>query len=452
MAHNLDKRPDECPDLSRRHLLKAGAAGLAAASAVLTAQAAWSQPAGTAPATLMLPETSGDAQTAAADSNYWHSVRAMYDVPDDLIHLEHGNWGMMAKSVHAKYLEELVKVNRHTSYYGRELFAEEQAPVMQYVAEVLNVSTDEIAPVRNATEALTALIGGYHKLRPGDGVLYADLDYPSMQGAMRWLADRRGATLHTVNLPEPASADNIISTYENALKSNRRIRLLLITHISHRTGLLLPVREIVAMARQYDVDVILDSAHAWGQVDFTLPDTGADFVGLNLHKWMGAPLGLGLIYIKRARLGDIDRHMVRGGGNEADSIYARTGIGTNNLAAQLTIPAALNVHQAIGPALKQARLRRLRDLWAERLRDHPRIEILTPTDPSLSAGITSFRIKGQTSAAENIALARTLWDKHRIFVVQRDGVASGACVRVTPAVYTLESEVSALADAIELIA
>lgn len=452
MSQDLDKIPDRCRELSRRRLLKAGASGLAAASTALIARGVWSQAAPDADAVLQLPGTSNDTGTAAADNNYWRSVRALYDVPDDLIHLEHGNWGMMAKSVHAKYLEELAKVNRHTSYYGRELFAEEQAPVMQYVAEVLNVSTDEIAPVRNATEALTALIGGYHKLKPGDGVLYADLDYPSMQGAMRWLVDRRGVTVHTVNLPEPASVDNIISTYENALKANRHIRLLLITHISHRTGLLLPVREIIAMARQYDVDVILDSAHAWGQVDFTLPDTGADFVGLNLHKWMGAPLGLGLIYIKKSRLGDIDRHMVRGGGRDTDSIYARTGIGTNNLAAQLTVPAALDVHRAIGPALKQARLRRLRDLWAERLRDHPRIEILTPADPSLYAGITSFRVKGKTNAADNVALAKKLWEQHRIFVVQRDGVASGSCIRVTPAVFTLESEVNALANAIELIA
>ncbi|MEX0738930.1 MAG: aminotransferase class V-fold PLP-dependent enzyme [Pseudohongiella sp.] len=452
MPQDLDKQPGGCPTLNRRRLLKAGAAGLAAATTTLMARDAWSQATDGMPTTAMLPDTSNDIQTAAADNNYWHSVRSLYDVPTDLIHLEHGNWGMMTKSVHATYLEELTKVNRHTSYYGRELFAEEQTRVMQQVADVLDVSTDEIAPVRNATEALTALIGGYRKLKPGDGVLYADLDYPSMQGAMRWLVERRGVSVHTVNLPEPASMDSIISTYESALKSNRHIRLLLVTHISHRTGLLLPVRDIIAMARRYDVDVILDSAHAWGQVDFALPDTGADFVGLNLHKWMGAPLGLGLIYIKRSRLGDIERHMVRGGGSDTDSIYARTGIGTNNLAAQLTIPAALNVHQTIGPALKNARLRRLRDLWAERLREHPRIEILTPADPSLYAGITSFRIKGQTSTAANTALAKKLWQQHRIFVVQRDGLASGSCVRVTPAVYTLESEVDALADALETIA
>lgn len=445
MSRDSNHSSHEPVGISRRRLL-AGAAALALAGTTLG-------PARAQSGALPLPASASDPRLAAADNNYWQAVRDLYDVPDDLIHLEHGNWGMMARPVHAHYLEELARVNRHTSYYGRELFADEQRQVMQGVAEVLGVDAGELAPVRNATEALTALIGGYHKLQPGDGVLYADLDYPSMQGAMRWLQERRGAITHTINLPEPASTDSIISTYEEKLKSSPDIRLLLLTHISHRTGLLLPVREIIDMARRYDVDVILDSAHAWGQVDFTLPDTGADFVGLNLHKWMGAPLGLGLIYIKRERISDIERHMVHGGGTgAAGGVYARTGIGTNNLAAQLTVPSAIDLHQQIGPAQKQERLRHLRDLWAERLRDHPGIEILTPQERSLYAGITSFRLKGQHGPQENIALAKALWEQHRIFVVQRDGLASGSCVRVTPAVFTSEADINALAEALERLA
>jgi selenocysteine lyase/cysteine desulfurase len=123
-----------------------------------------------------------------------------------------------------------------------------------------------------------------------------------------------------------------------------------------------------------------------------------------------------------------------------------------NLGAMLAVPAALQVHRQIGPALKEARLRYLRDLWAERLRSHPGIEVLTPSDRRLYAGITSFRLRGQTGDEENMALARRLWEEHRIFTVQRDGVASGACVRVTPAVFTRPQEVAALATALERMA
>ncbi|MBU2097497.1 MAG: aminotransferase class V-fold PLP-dependent enzyme, partial [Gammaproteobacteria bacterium] len=402
-----------------------------------------------------LARLAGDKTPAqlASDSAYWEKVRTLYEPAAAPIHLEHGNWGMMAKPVHQRYLQAIAEVNQQTSYFGREMYGPELQAIMQRLADELGVSADELAPVRNATEALTALIGGYNKLKPGDGVLFADLDYPSMQGAMRWLQDRRGVSVHTIDLPEPASHDNLISTYENAFRHNPQVRLVLLTHISHRTGLLLPVRDITELARRYNVDVILDSAHAWGQIDFTLPETGADFIGLNLHKWIGAPLGLGLIYIKRDRIGDIDRHMVRGGGNDAaGGIVARTGVGTTNIAAMLAVESALDVHRQVGAVNKELRLKYLRDLWAERLRSHPRVEILTPQDRTLYAGICSFRLRGQNDVRSNAELARTLLQEHNIFTVQRDGLASGACVRATPAVFTRESDVTALADAIERLA
>lgn len=404
------------------------------------------------PSRLALPPVSADPLQAAKDSAYWQAVRELYNAPDDLIQLEHGNWGMMARPVEAVYHESVTAVNRYTSHYSRRQYGSDQRVIMEQLSLALGVDSAELAPVRNATEALTTLIGGYNRLSPGDAILYADLDYSSMQGAMDSLRERRGVSLVTIKLPEPATRDGLIGAYEAALRANPRVRLLLITHISHRTGLLLPVREIVDMARSHDVDVIVDSAHAWGQVDFQLADIGADFVGLNLHKWIGAPLGLGLMYVKKERLADIDIATAEGGGRrEGGSIHARVHPGTMNIAAMLSVPTALQVHQQIGPKLKEERLRYLRDLWVERLRDHAGIEILTPQDRNLYAGITSFRLKGQTSVQENVALMRRLWDEHGIFTVQRDGVASGSCVRVTPAVFTGEREVTALAEALEQI-
>lgn len=437
--------------LSRRRLLKAGAVLLASAvSQPVLSQAQQNMSA--SPDFVQLANGRTPHQLAG-DTAYWDNVRTLYEPADSPVHLEHGNWGMMARPVQQRYVHAIAEVNQHTSYYGREMYGPELQAIMQRLATELGVSSDELAPVRNATEALTALIGGYNKLEAGDGVLFADLDYPSMQGAMQWLQERRGVSVHTIDLPEPATHDNLIATYENAFRNNPHVRLTLLTHISHRTGLLLPVHEITELARRYDVDVILDSAHAWGQIDFTLPQTGADFIGLNLHKWIGAPLGLGLIYIKRDRLGDIDRNMVRGGGSDiSGGIVARTGVGTTNIAAMLAVESALDVHRQIGAANKEFRLRHLRDLWAERLRSHPRVEILTPSDPALYAGICSFRLRGQNDVRSNVELARKLLNDYGIFTVQRDGLASGACVRATPAVFTRESDVTALAEAIERLA
>ncbi|PKP83379.1 MAG: aminotransferase [Alphaproteobacteria bacterium HGW-Alphaproteobacteria-18] len=397
-----------------------------------------------------LPATSADPALAAGDGAYWRAVRGLYDVTDEMIHLEHGNWGMMARPVLEAHKAALDRVNARTSIYARREFGGDFQPILAATAAAIGAGEDEIVFTRNATEAMQALISGYNRLRPGDGVLYADLDYPAMQTAMGWLSARRGARVHQITLPEPATHQAILDAYVGALEANPHIRLILLTHLSHRTGLVLPVAEIVDIARAHGADVLLDSAHAFGQVDFDVAALGADFIGLNLHKWIGAPLGVGAVYIRRGRTGDIDPYM-NAEQPPPEGIRARVHTGTVNLAALLAVPDALSVHAALGPARKEARLRHLRSLWAESLRAHPGIEILTPPDPRLHAGITSFRLAGQTSLSENAALATRLAEEFGIFTVMRDGLASGACVRVTPAVFTSEDEIGALTDALRTI-
>jgi selenocysteine lyase/cysteine desulfurase len=386
-----------------------------------------------------------------ADQAYWARVAAQYDVTGEVIQLENGNWGMMARAVLEAYQRRLAMVNRRTSFYSRREYPADMARVRARVAASLGVEPDEIAFTRGATEALQALIGGYNRLRPGDAVLYADLDYDSMQMAVRWLKSRRGAEVVTIDLPEPATHQGLIDAYEAALTANPRIRLMLLTQVSHRNGTVLPVAEIVAMARRRGVDAIVDSAHAWGQLDFRLPDLGADFVGLNGHKWIGAPLGVGVLYIRRGRVADVDPFMASDDYGSED-IRARTHSGTSDFAAFLTVPDALDVHEAIGAAAKAARLAHLRRLWTEPLRGNRRIEVLSPPDPRLAAGIGAFRLAGRTGAAENAALARTLLERFGLFTVHRTGLAHGACVRVTPGVFTSEDQIARLRTAVETVA
>ncbi len=401
---------------------------------------------------LALAHSDAKAQGAAPlDEPAWERVRALYDLPADVVQLENGNWGAMARPVLETYLANQRRVNQEGSYYARRLYGRDIAAVRARIATALGVEAEEVALTRNATEALQALIGGYALLRPGDQVLLADLDYDSMQTAMRWLAQRRAVSAIEIALPEPATHQGLIDVYEAALNAHPAVRLMLLTHVSHRTGLVLPVREIIALARSRGVDVILDSAHAWGQLDFRVPDLGADFVGLNLHKWIGAPLGVGAMVIRRDRLADIEPFM---GEPDPDGphIEARVHTGTANFAAYLTVPSALDLHEAIGPQAKEARLRALRSAWAEPLREHPGVEILTPADPRLFAGITSFRLRGQTTPAQNRETAQALLDQFGIFTVARTGVAAGACVRVTPGVFTSIAEISALRDAVRTLA
>lgn len=375
----------------------------------------------------------------------WQSIAAQFDVSREVIQLENGNFGTMARPVFAAYRSHLERINRQGSYYARREAGRDLMAVRAKAATALGTTSGEIVITRGATEGLQLLIAGYNRLRKGDGVLLADLDYDSMQSAFHGLKAKRSVALFSIALPEPATYQSLIDCYEAALKANPSIRLMLLTHVSHRTGLVMPVKEIVAIARTYGVDVIVDAAHSWGQIDFRVDDLGADFVGFTCHKWIGAPLGTGIAYIRATRIDAIDLYF----GEVGEGIDHRIHTGTTNFAATLAISEALDFHNAVGARAKENRLRHLRDRWAEALRGTRGIEILTPPDKRLTCGITSFRLTGKTSAAENRAISADLLKRFNIFTVERDGIARGACVRVTPAIFTTESDIDALVAALK---
>jgi isopenicillin-N epimerase len=417
--------------IDRRALL-AGAAALPVA-----AQAAASLPTG--------------APKGPDDEQWWRAIAAQYDVNPDIIQLENGNWGIMARPVMAAYERNIERVNRDNSYYARRGFGADLDAIRAQVATTLGAAPDEIAFARNATEALRTLIQNYNRLRPGDAVLYADLDYDAMQGFMEGLHKSRGVTVVKIALPEPATRQALIDSYARAFDANPRIRMVLLTHLSHRTGLALPLAEIVALAKSRGIDAIVDAAHSWGQLEAGTIAAGADFAGFNLHKWMGAPLGVGAFYIRKLRLDAIDPDPGNGA-SVGITTESRIHTGTVDMAAQLTVPTALAFQEAVGAPNRIARLRWLRDRWAEELRGSPGLEILTPNDPALHGGTTAFRIRGRTSVADNIAIAKVLLDEFGIFSVHRVGVAKGACIRICPALFTTPAHIDALVRALRVVA
>lgn len=390
--------------------------------------------------------TAALAAGAADDEAHWAKVAALYDPPPPgVIQLENGQFGAMSRAVRAAYGEHLARINRETTLYTRGPINRDLQAVRANVAEVLMVDADEIAFTRGGTESMQTLIGGYNRLKAGDAVLYADLDYDSMQTGMESLARSRGVRVVRIDLPEPASRQGLVETYAQALKANPDVRLVLLTHLSHRTGLIPPVKEITALCRSRGADVLLDCGHALGQTEFSLREMGVEFAGLNLHKWIGSPLGVGVVYIRKDRIKDIDVSPLEG---PSDRIDARVHTGTVNYAAVLSVADAIATHRAIGGTAKAARLRYLRDRWVKAVRDRPGIEVLTPDDPALHAGITSFRLSGRVSLADNQALRKQLFETHRIFTVERAGPAKGACVRVTPSLINTAADVDALARAL----
>ncbi|MFQ0814116.1 penicillin epimerase [Brucella anthropi] len=425
--------------IERRHFLMGSMA---------TALAATIGKASAAETTDLLPPA--DDTAIATDGVYWAAVSDLYDVDRSIANLENGYWGIMARPVLQAYLENTQRVNRQNTIYARSVFSKDAEDARDRVAAAVGAAPEEIALTRGATEALQKLIAGYNKLKPGDAVIYSDLDYDSMQYAMNALANRRGVEVKTFAIPEPATREAILDAYRTILEATPKAKLLLLTHISHRTGLVMPIREIADMARARGVDVVVDAAHSWGQIDFNVTDLGADFVGFNLHKWIGAPIGMGFMYIRRERLADIDRDLADEDWPE-DDIRSRIHSGTTNFAATLTVPAALDLHQSITSKRKQMRLTYLRNYWVKKARAIEAVEILTPDDDSLHAGITSFRIQGKTSKEDNNALMAALRDQHRVLTVRRTGLAKGPCLRVSPAIYTTEAELDRLVEGLGAI-
>lgn len=388
---------------------------------------------------------------AAADDDR-ASLGASYDVAGDIVNLENAYYGIMARPVLEDYKRNLDYLNRHNSHYLRTRFDRDGlAAIRAQLAAYAGVAPSEIAITRSAVEALQNLILNYRLLKEGEAVMICNLDYGTVMDAMRELARRRGAELVSVTIPEPATRQNVIDAYADALQRHPRTRLLLLTHVSHRTGLVLPVAEIARIARARGADVVVDIAQSFGQLDFRIPDLGADFVGTNLHKWIGAPLGLGFLYIREGRLQDID---IDCGNTEhpPTDIRARVNAGTLNVAAVMTIPKALSFHARIPLAQRAAHLRALRDYWVERVRALPRVEVLTPDDAGMAGAVTSFRLKGKTSFEDNVALARTLLERHGIFTVARDGPVGGSCIRVTPSYFTTTAQLDRLVAAIRALA
>ncbi|MFK8029859.1 MAG: aminotransferase class V-fold PLP-dependent enzyme [Gammaproteobacteria bacterium] len=366
-----------------------------------------------------------------------------YERTQGVLNLEHGYWGKMALPVQRAYFDALRMVNTQNSYYARKDYNADEVTATRYIAKALGAYEDEIVITRNATEACQNLIRQYKLLKPGDTVLLADIDYPGFKTHMRWLAEGRGARVVEIALPSRATQMQIRDVYVNTFDDNPDLRMMLITHVSNQHGLVIPVADITAEARRRGIDVICDSAQSWGLLDYKVTELGVDWAAFNLHKWIGAPLGVGALYMRRGTLGKIAPYP---GEQDPDNnkIATRIHSGTVNFAARRAIPRALEFHDSVGPANKEARLRYLRSLWTDEASQMPQIEVLGGSDEASWTGIGSFRLKGRTTVDDAKRLQARLEKEFGLFTVIRNGLASGSCVRITPQVFNSSDEIGRL--------
>lgn len=381
---------------------------------------------------------------APDDEEYWSTVRAQFAPSPDMLNLEHGYFGLQATPVFEAWQNIEKQIHNENSFFLRHRLPGRLAAVKQELAEFVGCELGELLITRNVIEALNIAIQGY-PFSAGDEIVVATHDYDAVVDTIKMIGIRKSVSVRFVTIPlDPGCDESIVELYQGAIGSKTRV--ILLTHLIHRTGQIMPVAKIAAMARARGVDAIVDAASSFAQIDFKISDLGADFVGVNLHKWLGAPLGLGMLYIRKPRICDIAPFF----GNVAHNIddIAKLGsFGTVPPGPVLTIPAAIAVHQGIGAANKEARLRYLKDYWLLRVRHLPNLIVLTPSAPHRACAIAAFRIEGITSSE----IVRRLFDEHRIFTVVRQ-LDGGDCVRVTPHLHTSTNDLDLLVSALTLIA
>ncbi|AWA41032.1 aminotransferase class V-fold PLP-dependent enzyme [Pseudomonas sp. 22105] len=378
----------------------------------------------------------------ARDEVFWQTFADRYDRHPGPVNLENGYFGRMSRTVVEEYQRNIELINNSNSIYVRQRFEQHDSlDIRAQLAELIGVRAQSVAFTHNATAGLQSLIRNYNRLQPGDQVLICDLEYDTVKGAMRWLAKHRGVEVIEIEHAHPASFDSLLATYREAFIQYPKLKLMALTHVTHRTGLVMPVQAIASLAKEHGVDIILDGAHALGQIEFDLEALGIAFAGYNLHKWIGSPLTLGFIYIAPQRLADIDPDMGEMHFSAGD-IRSRTPYSTPNIPALMTLPLVFEEHRALGgAAAKGARMNYLRNLWVSAVRNLPGIEVMTPDDPRLYCGITSLRF---TRHADQQAMVERLLNDYNLFTVVRNGAACGPCIRVTPSLTTTAAEIQSL--------
>ena len=380
----------------------------------------------------------------AQDEAFWATIRGKYKLTPEYINLENGYYSMQAEPVLEAFIGHVRSINVQASRYMRTRQPDDKLRVRTRLAKMAGVSPDELIITRNTTESLDTVISGYD-WKPGDEAVMAAQDYGAMLDMFKLQARRHGIVNRVVSLPlDPQSDDELVQLYASAITP--KTRLLMVGHMVNITGHILPVRKIADMAHARGVDVMCDGAHAFGQLAFRIPDLDCDYCGASLHKWLGTPLGAGILYVRQDKIAGLWPIY-------ADESMADTDIrklnhtGTHPVHTDLGIDDAIDFHESIGAERKEARLRYVQRYWTSRVRDVPNILVNTPTDPKRSCAIANVGVRGMTPAD----LAKTLFERYKVFTVAID-TANVHGVRVTPQLFTTPKELDVLVRALKELA
>jgi selenocysteine lyase/cysteine desulfurase len=382
------------------------------------------------------PETS--------DDDFWSYIQECYTVSPNIMNLNNGGVSPQPRMVQETFEKYNRLCNEGPSYYMWRILDQGREALRADLADLAGCESGEIAINRNTTEGMNNIIYGLN-LQKGDEVVLTKQDYPNVINTFKLLEKRNGIVLKWVNLELPMeNEDDIAAKYIEAFTDKTKV--VNVTHIINWIGQITPVQKIADAAHERGIDVLVDGAHTFALLDFKIPDLHCDYFATSLHKWMCAPFGSGLLYVKKDKIPKIwpiapdDQPL-------SDQIVKFERLGTRSFATEMAIGRSLDFHNAIGSKRKQDRLRYLKNYWTEQVKDIPGVHIHTSFKPEYACVIGLFSIDGYTPGE----IDTYLFDKHKIHTV---GIVweniSG--VRVTPNVYTTTKDLDKLVAAIDEMA
>lgn len=390
---------------------------------------------------LVSAKTHLNAQGFARDEGFWEKIRKDYLLKPEYINLENGYYCMLPQPTLDHFLQHVKNVNYEASYYMRTVQAENKKKSASALARLAGCEADELIITRNTTESLDMVIGGF-PWQTGDEAVMANQDYGAMLDMFKQVERRFGVVRKMINVPmNPSSDEEVVAAYERAITP--KTKLLMVCHMINITGHILPVKKICNMAHAKGVEVLVDGAHAFGHIDFSIKDLNCDYYGTSLHKWLSVPLGAGFLYVRKGKAGKI-WPLLAESHRETNDISRLNHTGTHPVHTDLAIMDAIAYHEVIGTKRKEERLRYLQNYWTDQVRDLPHILLNTPSDKSRSCAIANVGIKGMKPSE----MAKKLLKDHNVWTVAIDGAGVHGC-RITPNVYTSTEELDQFVDALK---
>lgn len=378
----------------------------------------------------------------ANDESYWSHIQRAFDMDRTMINLNNGGISPTPTHVLEQMIRDLKFVNELPVEHNWRILEPRMESTRRELAKEFGCDPEEMAVVRNASEGLETMILGID-LQRGDEVVITNQNYGRMITTWQQRERREGIVLKQVSFPVPLTDPKVLlKNLEAAITP--RTKVIELTHITNLTGQILPIRDVVRMARPRGIEVFVDGAHAFAHFPFTRDELECDYYATSLHKWMHAPIGSGFLYVRKEKIAKLWPLMGSDKSRETN-IRKYEEIGTHPQANFNAVSTAITFHRTIGGERKIARLRYLRDRWAKALlAESPRVKVLTELGPDKAGAICMFGVEGiDPGKLGNWMLANYRIVNTPIVHPEFNGI------RITPSIYTTVDELDTFVDAVK---